>query len=320
MRISRNGDPVSATAAGSPSPGVAAAWWHALRPRTLPAGAVPVVVGSALAVRYGAFHGPSALAALMVALLLQIATNLGNDYWDHVKGADTPNRKGRPRVVSSGLLPAHHVRNAALAVFLLAGFVGLSLVPRAGLVVLLIGAVSILAGIFYTAGPKPLGYIGLGDLSVFVFFGPVAVMGTFYVQALTWDPWVLLASVPVGALATAILVVNNLRDLPTDRAVGKNTFAVLIGPTGSRAEYLVLVLLAYLVPFVFFMQSGFLLFLLPMVSLPLAFFLVVRVFSEGDAQRMNALLERTAMLLLVHGLLFSAAFVLLPQMGVTAAL
>ncbi len=314
MRTLRNGDPDMDAADGSRERGVTA-WLHAVRLRTLPAGAVPVIVGSALAFRDGAFFWPAASAALAVALILQVATNLANDYWDHKKGADTPDRRGRMRVVAGGWLPPTRVRNVALGLFLLAGFVGLGLFLRAGWPVLVIGAASILGGIFYTAGPRPLGYIGLGDVTVFVFFGPVAVAGTYFVQALSVGPGVVLASVPVGALATAILVVNNLRDLPTDRAAGKNTLAVLLGPWGTRAEYLLLLVVAYLVPVVLALQSAAWMLLLPFVSLPLGFLLVVRVWQVREPGRMNLLLERTAMLLLLFGVLFSAGFVMMPVMG-----
>lgn len=313
MRTLRNDDPDTDAAAGSREP--IHPWLHAIRPRTLPAGAVPVVVGTALALGDGAFHAYAAFAALAVALLLQVATNLANDYWDHKKGADTPDRQGRPRVVASGLIPGHRVRNTALALFFMAGLVGLSLVPRAGWEIVLVGAVCMIAGLLYTAGPRPLGYNGLGDLSVFLFFGPVAVVGTYYVQALQINAWVLLASIPVGALATAILVVNNLRDLHTDKAAGKNTLAVLIGPTGSRTEYLALVALAYAVPVVLAIQAQAWGLLLPLASLPLAVLLVVRLWRIQEPGGMNLLLERTAMLLLLFGVLFAASFVI-PVAGV----
>lgn len=268
-----------------------------------------MLLGCALAWRDGLFHWSAALAALIVALTLQVGTNLANDYWDHKKGADTMDRRGRVRVVASGLIPGSVVRNVALGLFLFAGFVGLTLVPRAGWPVVAIGVASLLGGWLYTAGPRPLGYNGLGDVTVFIFFGPVAVAGTYFVQALSFSWTVVLASVPVGALAAAILVVNNLRDLPTDRAAGKNTLAVLLGPTGSRTEYLGLVVLAYAVPVLLAVGSSSWTLLLPLVSLPLAVVLVVRVWRELAPEPMNALLERTAMLLLLFGVLFALAFV-----------
>jgi 1,4-dihydroxy-2-naphthoate polyprenyltransferase len=290
-------------------------WLHAARLRTLPAGVSPVVVGSALAVADGVFHWPSAVAALLVAVLLQVATNLANDYWDHVKGADTAERRGRARVVATGLLPGIAVRNAALVLFFLAGVVGLLLFLRAGWPVLAIGVFCLSGGWLYTAGPRPLGYNGFGDAMVFLFFGPVAVAGTYFVQALAVNPVAFLVSLPVGALATAILVVNNLRDMPTDRAAGKRTLAVLIGERATRMEYLLLLVIAYLVPVLLFVLLRAWWLLLPFLSLPLAVLLARRMARPRDGPALNLLLERTAMLLALYGALLASALLVSPVMA-----
>ncbi len=186
------------------------AWLLAARPKTLPAAMAPVVVGIALAVRDGAFALGPALAALLGALLLQVGVNVANDYHDFVAGVDQPDRLGPTRVTQSGLIPPEQVRLGMIVVFAAAALVGVYLIAVAGWPVLVIGVASIVSALAYTGGPFPLGSHGLGDLFVFIFFGLVAVAGTYYVQALTVTPLALIAAVPVGLLATAILVVNNL--------------------------------------------------------------------------------------------------------------
>lgn len=223
-------------------------WMLAARPKTLPAAAAPVILGTALALHDDVFNWPAALAALLGALLIQVGTNFANDYFDYKQGADTAERLGPLRVTQAGLLPPEAVARGMWFTFGLATLIGVYLVLIAGWPVLLIGLFSILAGIAYTGGPYPLGYNGLGDLFVFLFFGLVAVGGTYYVQALVVTTEVLLASVPIGLLATAILVVNNLRDIETDRKAGKGTLAVRLGVQGTQAEYVILTSLAFFTP------------------------------------------------------------------------
>src|SRR5579875_960856 len=201
-------------------------WYLAARPHTLPAAVVPVLVGTALAIADRHFNLPVALATLLASLLIQIGTNFANDYYDFHKGADTEERLGPMRVTASGVFTPAQVAKATAITFALALVVGLYLVWAGGVPILLIGLFSILSGIAYTGGPYPLGYNGLGDVFVFVFFGLVAVMGTYFLQAGTVTLGAFMAAVPVGLLCTNILIVNNLPDIDTDRAAGKRTLAV----------------------------------------------------------------------------------------------
>lgn len=288
----------------------ARAWLLASRPRTLPAALVPVVVGSALALQDGRFRPLPALAALLAALLIQVGTNFANDLFDWEKGADSATRLGPTRVTSAGLLSPAAVRGGMLVAFGLAALVGLYLIAIGGWPILLIGVASILSGIAYTGGPFPLGYNGLGDLFVFLFFGFVAVMGSYYVQALAVTPLSLLVSLPVGALATAILVVNNVRDAETDRLAGKRTLAVLLGRNAARAEYLLLLALAYGTPLLLWRPLGLSPWvLLPLVTLPLAARLA-RTLLRSEGAILNSVLAGTARLLALYGGLFALGIVL----------
>lgn len=246
-------------------------WAMAARPKTLPAAMAPVIVGTALAYRDGAFAPLPAFAAMVGALLIQIGVNLANDYFDYVKGVDTAERLGPMRVTQSGLIPPGRVRQGMILTFAAAAAVGTYLIAVAGWPILVVGGASIISALAYTGGPFPLGSHGLGDLLVFIFFGLVAVAGTYYVQALTLTPLALIAAIPMGALATAILVVNNLRDIDTDRRAGKHTLAVIIGPRATRLEYVALLAGAYLVPAWLWLGRGEPAWImLPWVSLPLA--------------------------------------------------
>ncbi len=226
------------------------AWILASRPRTLTAAAAPVFVGSGLAHGHGSFSALPALAALGGALLIQIGTNLANDYYDHLRGGDTEERVGPIRVTQSGLIPPGVVKRATFLVLGLALIPGLYLVWIGGVPILLVGVASLVCAVAYTGGPFPLAYHGLGDLFVFVFFGLVAVGGTFWVQALSFGPEILLAGAGMGALSTAILVVNNLRDLETDERAGKRTAAVRLGHAGTKFELLFLALMGFGAPIV----------------------------------------------------------------------
>jgi len=224
------------------------AWILAIRPRTLTAAAARLLLGTGLAIGHGEFRLLPALAALAGSFLIQIGTNLANDYYDFVRGGDTEDRVGPARVTQAGVFKPDTVRNAAFGVLGLALIPGIYLVAVGGIPILLIGIASLVCAVTYTAGPFPLAYNGLGDLFVFVFFGLVAVGGTYWVQALAFGPEALVAGAGMGAMATAILVVNNLRDIETDAMAGKRTLAVRVGPIWTKREYFLLAGLAMLVP------------------------------------------------------------------------
>ena len=226
------------------------AWVLATRPRTLSAAAAPVAAGSGLAAADGVFALLPALAALVGALLIQIATNLANDYYDFIKGGDTGDRLGPVRVTQAGILPPEAVFRGMVITLVLATLVGVYLAWVAGWPVIAVGLLSMLMGVCYTGGPYPLSYHGLGDVFVFVFFGPVATAATYFVQAQVWSPGAILAGVGLGAFSTAMLVVNNLRDRETDGAAGKRTLAVRFGDTFSVVQYFACLALAAAVPVV----------------------------------------------------------------------
>jgi 1,4-dihydroxy-2-naphthoate polyprenyltransferase len=284
--------------------GAAGAWILACRPATLTAAIVPVSVGTACALAIGGFRAGPALAALLGAIAIQIGTNLANDVFDAEKGADGPDRLGPTRVVQAGLLAARQVRAGMVAAFGLATLAGIYLVAVAGWPVVAIGVASIAAGVAYTGGPWPLGYHGLGDLFVIVFFGFVAVCGTVFVQAGTIPALAWWAAIPVGAHATAILVVNNLRDRAGDARAGKRTLAVRLGRRGAIAEYALLLAVAYLVPLALAIHLGSPWPLAPLATAPWALALVGQLVRR-DGAALNPLLGATARLLLVHSLLLA---------------
>ncbi|MGB0387220.1 MAG: 1,4-dihydroxy-2-naphthoate polyprenyltransferase [Ardenticatenaceae bacterium] len=295
----------------SPPPSLLKVWLMASRPKTLTVAVVPVIVGTALAVQAGWFEPLAALAALFCSILIQIGTNFANDLFDWEKGADTEARLGPTRVTSAGLLSPNEVRNGMLAMFGLSALLGLYLIYLGGWPILAIGVASILSGIAYTGGPFPLGYNGLGDLFVFVFFGLIAVVGTYYVQALEVTSVAFVASVPIGAIATAILVVNNVRDVDTDRVVGKRTLAVLFGRNAGRAEYVLTMLVSYLTPFFLWLYFGTSPWvLLPLLTLPIAIRLTRIVNTRTDGPILNKALAGTAQLLLLYGILFAVGLAL----------
>jgi 1,4-dihydroxy-2-naphthoate octaprenyltransferase len=291
-------------------PGSARAWLLACRPATLTAALAPVLVGTAVAFASGARRVGPAIAALVGAMLIQIATNLANDVYDHEKGADTAERKGPVRAAQSGLLTPRALRVGLALTVALAVVPGLYLASVAGYPIVVVGVVSILAGVAYTAGPYPLGYHGLGDVFVFVFFGLVAVTGTAFVELgaiprLAWP-----GAVSVGALATAVLVVNNVRDRETDVGAGKRTLAVRFGRAAGVAEYVGLLVLAHLSSFaaIAWLRSPWA--VLPLATVPIAARLARTVARATDGPTMNQALARTARLVLVHAALFSIAVVL----------
>jgi 1,4-dihydroxy-2-naphthoate octaprenyltransferase len=280
-------------------------WVMAARVRTLPAAVAPVLVGTALACDDGAFDGLAFACALLGALFIQVGTNLSNDYSDARRGADTEDRLGPVRVTAGGLVPPRQVLQATYVSFGLAVLCGIYLIAVAGPVLLAIGAASIVAGVLYTGGPRPYGYEGLGEVFVFLFFGVVAVTGSYYVQ-IQHLPWQVFAlSVPVGLIAAAILVVNNVRDVDTDRRAGKRTLAVRLGRERARVLYAAMLGGAYLslVGIAFGLCFW---VLLPWVTLPLALRLVGVVRTRTDGPSLNGALAGTGMLQLAFCVLLAA--------------
>lgn len=285
-------------------------WWMAARPKTLPAAIAPVIAGCAVAIHDHGFVPIVALAAMFTALLLQIAANFANDAFDFRRGADTPNRAGPVRVTASGLLPARSVLRATGLVLGLASLTGLLLVWRGGWPMLVLGVAAIVCAVAYTGGPYPLGYLGLGEVFVFLFFGLIAVAGTAYVQTLSLSWLAIGVSIPVGALAVGILIVNNLRDIPTDTVAGKRTIAVRVGPRATQIEYGLMLLIAMTAPVVLF-TLGWLnwSWLLTLGAWP-RFRRLWRIVTTQSGPALNPALGGTGKALLVYALLLSAALVL----------
>ena len=286
-------------------------WLLAVRPRTLPAAVAPVLVGTALAASEDEFHVLPFLAALVGSIFIQIGTNLSNDYSDARRGADTEDRLGPVRVTAGGLMPPKRVLVGTYVAFGIAVAAGLYLAAVAGWELLVVGAASILAGVLYTGGPRPYGYEGLGELFVFVFFGVVAVVGSYYVQTeeLRWEAFALAA--PVGLLASAILVVNNVRDIETDRRAGKRTLAVKLGRDRARILFMAMVILAFAAPAATWACGGLSAWLLlTLAALPLAPPLIETVSSRTDGPALNGALAGTGRLLAVFSLLLSAGVLL----------
>lgn len=280
-------------------------WWLAIRPKTLPAAIASVIVGTVLAWYEGGFSAGPALAALLIAMLLQIGSNLANDVYDDERGADTAERLGPTRVTQAGLLSRAQVKAGMKTVLALAFVLGLYLTWVRGPLVLVLGLAAIAAAVAYTGGPWPLGYHGLGEVFVFLFFGVLAVVGTFWVQTGTTAEAAWLMSVPVGLLITAILVVNNLRDIEQDRMAGKHTIAVRIGARATRVEYLLCVVGAYTA-----VAFGVALAWLPAAALaawlsaPLAAF-TTRIVFNARGRPLNRALALTGQTALVFGVLFA---------------
>ncbi|MGE5498937.1 MAG: 1,4-dihydroxy-2-naphthoate polyprenyltransferase [Syntrophothermus sp.] len=281
-------------------------WILASRPKTLPAAIAPVIIGSSLAANDETFSLVSAIIALLCSLLIQIGTNFTNDLYDFLSGADKKDRPGPARVLASGYISINEMKAGIAIVFGTAFLLGLYLVWLGGFPVLVIGILSILAGMAYTAGPYPLAYNGLGDVFVFIFFGLVATIGTYYVQAFTVTTFSLLAAVPMGALITNILVVNNYRDSDDDRAAGKRTTAVIFGKSFAKVQYIVLLLLSYSVPVIsYFYYKHDMWILLPLLTIPVAFRLIKMLFT-CKGRELNDMLALTAKLSVIYSVLFSA--------------
>lgn len=292
-------------------PGRFQVWMLAIRPKTLWAAVAPVLMGTAMAFGDGAHHWGAFSAALVGALLIQIGTNFANDYYDFHKGADDHDRLGPVRVTQAGLMRPEVVRTAFFVIFALAFLIGLYLVYRAGWPILLVGVLSILFGILYTGGPYPLGYNGLGDFFVLIFFGPVAVGGTYYVQALDINGLVLLAGLGPGLISTALLAINNLRDIDTDRRAGKRTLAVRFGREFAKLEYLFSIIVPCLLPALLaYLNRGNYFVLITVMVLLLAIPSFRIVMSDQRGPVLNQVLANTGKILLAYGVLFSLGWVL----------
>ncbi|OGU99731.1 MAG: 1,4-dihydroxy-2-naphthoate octaprenyltransferase [Ignavibacteria bacterium RIFOXYC2_FULL_35_16] len=285
-------------------------WIIASRPRTLLAAFVPVMVGSAVAFNEGKLKIILSLSALLCSLLIQVGTNFTNDLYDFLKGSDTTKRKGPRRVLASGLISVGEMKTAIVLTFLTAFLIGLFLVYHGGFVILVIGILSILAGLAYTAGPYPLAYNALGDIFVFMFFGIIGTVGTYYLHTNDLSIVSFISSIPVGALVTNILVVNNYRDIEEDKTAGKKTLAVKLGKNFTLYQFTFLIVLSFLVPlllFAFFNASIWI--FLPYLTLPIAYKVISMIYTLNGTQ-LNSTLELTARLSAIYGLLFSAGIIL----------
>ena len=285
-------------------------WFLAARPKTLSASIAPVSIGAALAFYKGFFHAPSFFATLCGALLIQIGTNYANDYWDFQKGTDRDNRLGPARAVASGWIQAQTMKQAAMGAFGCAALISIYLIYRAGWPIFVIGVLAIASGLAYTAGPKPLSYLGLGDFFVLIFFGPIAVGGTFFVQTLTCPAWVIFAGMIPGFLSVAILAVNNLRDVNTDKLSDKRTLAVRFGKIFTQWEYT----LSFLIALGLVLGTTFPLH--PKMSLILFFICLVfslpnikKIWFYRQEKELNRLLAQTGVFLLCVSLSYSAFFI-----------
>lgn len=286
-------------------------WVEAARPKTLAAAFTPVLVGAGIAWNDHALSFGTTGIALLCAFLIQIGTNFANDYFDFVKGADNEDRIGFQRATASGLISPKAMLNATIISMVFAFLFGLYLVWVAGWIVLIIGLLSLLFGVLYTGGPYPLGYNGLGDVFVFIFFGVVAVMTTYYVNVLEWSEASFWASLAVGALCTNILVINNLRDVEQDALAGKRTLGVLFGETALKWEYTLMLILAYTIPPHFYFRLDYQVWIfLPFLVLPIAIIHTHTVWVENEKKNLNALLEQTAKFMAIFGILFTVGIIL----------
>ena len=284
-------------------------WIQAIRPKTLWAGFAPVLMGAALAFAESALNWLFAALCLLFALALQIGCNLANDYFDAKKGADTPDRLGPVRVTQSGLISPAAVRRAAGLCFGIASLIALAMIQRGGLLVVIILVTAVITAICYTGGPFPLGYNGLGDVAAFIYFGPVAVGGTHYIMTDSWSTDAIIAGFGPGFLSVAILTVNNLRDLETDRAAHKRTLIVMWGRTYGRIHYTVALIAAALVPVVLILRSGsHHAVAIASLACVLAIVPLVRAVWRETGRPLNQTLGATARLLLVYSILFAVGW------------
>jgi 1,4-dihydroxy-2-naphthoate polyprenyltransferase len=286
-------------------------WMMSIRPKTLPAACAPVIIGLALAYHEVALHPLRAVITLFAALFIQIGTNLANDYYDFVKGKDTHLRVGPVRATQAGLVSKREMKTAFIIAFTLAGLCGIYLVLMGGIPILVIGILSIAFGILYTAGPFPLGYHGLGDLFVLIFFGPVAVMGTYYLQTSECNLLPFIASIPAGFLSVAILIANNLRDYSSDKQSGKKTLVVKLGYRFGLFQYFFSILISFTVPFILvFMTKDHYYSLLSVLVILLALRPFRILLSTREPQKIIGVLAQTSLILFLYSIIFSLGWIL----------
>ncbi len=286
-------------------------WWNSARPKTLPAAASPVLIGAAIAFSDTSIDIITLVITFITALLIQIGTNFANDYYDFVKGADTHERTGPLRATLAGLVKPVEMKTAFIITFGLAAICGSYLVLKGGIPIFIIGIASILCGILYTAGPFPLGYNGLGDLFVLIFFGPVAVGGTYYLQTKSINSTVLIAGLAPGLISSAILAVNNFRDFHTDKNTGKKTLVVRLGHNFGIFEYIFTIIAACIVPiYLCIAANSHYLCTLSLLTLILAWKPIKTICSKPDAQTLNKVLADTGKLLIIFSVLFSIGWVI----------
>ena len=284
-------------------------WLTAIRPKTLWAAFAPVLIGGAMAVEDGAFHAGAALLALVGAVCIQIGTNFYNDFADYEKGADTDDRKGPTRVTQAGWVSPKTMKYATFLVFGFAVLAGVYLMWRGGLPIVIIGVLSIISGVMYTAGKYSLAYIGLGDLFVLIFFGPVAVGGTYYVQALDINSTVLIAGIAPGLLAVAILLVNNIRDREEDRVAGKKTIVVRFGHSFGLICYGLSILGAALIPLILYLINGTNVWALSAMGILIPGWLnLKKILNTPPSPQLNPILGATARLLLIYSVVFAISW------------
>jgi len=284
-------------------------WLSSIRPKTLPAAAAPVIMGLALAFYDTAINIPIALLTLFSALLIQTGTNLSNDYFDFVKGADTEKRVGPVRATQAGLVKKGEMLFAFISAFVLAIVCGIFLVIRGGYPIAIVGILAVVFGILYTAGPAPLGYIGLGDIFVFIFFGLVSVVGTYYLQALKINYVIFIASIAPGLLSTAILASNNIRDIKTDRESGKKTLIARFGYNFGIFEYIFCIATAHLIPGILVLITKSHYFsLVSVLSAVMAVKPVKLILSKPRPESLIPVLGATSRMLLVFAILFSVGW------------
>lgn len=285
------------------------AWLEATRPKTLPASIVPVLVGSSLAFNEGNFRLDLLIVTLICSIFIQLITNFINEVYDFIKGADNHTRIGPKRQVASGTISSQTMLTVSFIISIITFVLGLYLVFNSDIIILIVGIISIVFAFLYTGGPYPLAYKGLGDIFVFIFFGLIAVNGSYYVQTLEISKVSILLSLPPGLLSANILNVNNIRDIDTDHLAGKITLAYRIGKKNAILLYYISTIISYIVPFIIYYLTGNIYTLLPLLSLPLAINLLISI-KNKSGKELNPVLAKTGALLFLYGVLNATAFIL----------